>query len=564
MPQRMSTLSSSKKPLPKKNPSSVVEAVPERTQTERVLEAFEAQVKAQLEEKSLVHFEGLLTSPLGFGLTTASPLQRAIARVADGRPLAELACDERVLRAFGGVAPDPIKPAEFAIVSGIRTAKSLSAAALAVHWSQRADLSRLGPGEIPRISIVSLSKDLADVVFGHIVGRMMASPILSRLILETPTADTLMVRHPSGRPVEIKVVASSKAGSSLVARWSAGVILDEVARWGADDAAVSVNDLRDAVLLRILPGAQLVYISSPWAPMGFLYDLVKERWGKPSRDCVVVKAPAYDMAPLIWTDEKLEIARRDPRIYRTDIEADFADPEEALFTTQMLEVATRKEPLIAAPTPGAIYTAAIDPATRGNSFTLVVATGSGRKQKVICMAKQWTGSAVNPLRPAAVLQEIAQILKAYRVTVLDSDQYMGDALRDLAAQVGLVLIPHAWTGTERTKRYLTLRTMFELGEVELPPDPTVRQDLQRVVKRYTQTGISIDLAKSGDGRHADYAPAVCMALTRWHETMPTEDQSQFEDSYKGMSDVERKIWEPIEKKIRRKNDKAARNRRFTP
>jgi len=392
----------------------------------------------------------------------------------------------------------------------------------------------------------------------------MASPLLSKLILETPTADTLMIRHPSGRPVEIKVVASSKAGSSLVARWSAGVILDEVARWGSDDAAVSVNDLRDAVLLRILPGAQLVYISSPWAPMGFLYDLVKEKWGRPSRDCIVVKAPAYDMAPLIWTDDKLEIARRDPRIYRTDIEADFADPEEALFTTGMIESATREAPLASAPQPGVTYTAAIDPATRGNSFTLVVATGSGRKKKVICLARQWTGSAVNPLRPAAVLQEISHILKAYRVTVLDSDQYMGDALRDLANQVGLVLVPHAWTATERTKRYLTLRTMFELGDVELPPDPVVRQDLQRVVRRYTQNGVSIDLAKSGDGRHADYAPAICMALTRWHEQEQSQTQDSFEAGYRGLSPEEKEIWEPLEKKIRQKNERAARFKLFRP
>lgn len=528
------------------------------------LETFEAAVKRQLEQKSLVHFEGLLTSPLGFGLVTASPLQRAIARVADGRPLDDLAEDPAVIRAFGGCVPDPVRPSEFAIVSGIRTAKSLSAAALAVHWTQRCDTTMLGPGEIPRVSIVSLSKDLADVVFGHIVGRMMASPILSRLILETPTADTLMVKHPTGRPVEIKVVAASKAGSSLVARWSAGVIMDEVARWGSDDAAISANDLRDAVLLRILPGSQLVYISSPWAPMGFLYDLVKERWGKPSRDCIVVKAPAYDMAPIIWTPEKLQIAKRDPRIYRTDIEAEFADPEEALFTTTMIESATRKDPIIAAPVPGAIYTAAIDPATRGNSFTLVVATGSGRKQKVICLAKQWTGSPTNPLRPAMVLEEIAHILKAYRVTVLDSDQYMGDALRDLAMQVGLILVPHVWTATERTKRYMTLRTMFELGDVELPPDPMVRQDLQKVVKRYTQTGITIDLTKSGDGRHADYAPAICMALTRWHEETQNVAQQAFEGGYQGMDEEEKKIWGTIEKKLRRKNERSARFRPFRP
>lgn len=416
----------------------------------------------------------------------------------------------------------------------------------------------LGPGEIPRISIVSLSKDLADVVFGHVVGRTMASPLLSKLVLETPTADTMMIRHPSGRPVEIKVVASSKAGSSLVARWSAGVILDEVARWGSDDAAVSVNDLRDAVLLRILPGAQLVYISSPWAPMGFLYELVKERWGKPSRDCMVVKAPAYDMAPLIWTPEKLEIARRDPRIYRTDIEADFADPEENLFTSAMLDGATREGALMLPPEPGIQYTAAIDPATRGNSFTLVVASGSGRKQKRVILAKQWTGSAAIPLRPAAVLEEIAHILKAYRVTVLDSDQYMGDAMRDLANNVGLVLVPHAWTSTERTKRYLTLRTMFELGEVELPPDPVVRQDLQRVIRRYNSTGVTIDLVKSNDGRHADYAPAICMALTRWHEQQQSADQREFEEGYQGFSEDEKKIWTRIENNIRAKNKRSLR------
>jgi len=539
------------------SPSAAV-ADPARTQSDELLERFESAVREQLSAKDLSTFEGMLTSPLGFGLTTASPLQRAIARAVDGRALGELAEDPRVLRAFGGALPPHVRPSEFAIVSGIRTAKSLSSAGLAIHWSQRADLSLLGPGEIPRISIVSLSKDLADVVFGHVVGRTMASPLLSKLVLETPTADTLMIRHPSGRPVEIKVVASSKAGSSLVARWSAGVIMDEVARWGAVDAAVSVNDLRDAVLLRILPGAQLVYISSPWAPMGFLYELVKERWGKPDRDCMVVKAPAYDMAPMIWTPEKLEIARRDPRIYRTDIEAEFADPEENLFTAAMLDGATREGALFVPPEPGVQYTAAIDPATRGNSFTLVIASGSGRKQKRVIMAKHWTGTTAIPLRPAAVLEEIAHILKAYRVTVLDSDQYMGDAMRDLANNVGLILVPHSWTSTERTKRYLTLRTMFELGEVELPPDPVVRQDLQRVVRRYSGSGITIDLLKSNDGRHADYAPSICMALTRWHEQQQSEGQKEFEEGYRGLNEDEKKIWTRIENNIRAKNKRSLR------
>lgn len=482
----------------------------------------------------------------------------------DGRPMAELADDPAVLRAFGGVLPPEERPHEVVLCSGIRTGKSLITAARATFASQRADVTGLGPGEIPRISVVSATKDLADVIFGHIVGRMMASPILSKLILETPTADALMIRHPTGRPIEVKVIAASKAGSSLVARWSLGVIMDEVARWGNDDSAMSIAELRDAVLLRMRPGAQIMYVSSPWAPMGFLYDAVKEGWGRPTVNRLVIKTPAYDMAPSIWTPDKLEIAKRDPRVYRTDIEADFADPEESLFTTQMLDAATRPSPLVLPPEPNTQYTAAIDPATRGNSFTLVVATGSGRKQKQVVMAKQWTGSAVAPLSPKAVLQEIAFLLKAYRVSVLDSDQYMGDALRDLAMESGIVLVPHAWTSTERTKRYLTLRTMFETGEVGLPPDPTVRMDLQRVIRRHTTSGVSIELTKSGDGRHADYAPAICMALTRWHEQEIAPAQSDFEKKYQGMSEEERKIWGPLEKKWRKKSEWDRKWRFFLP
>ena len=76
-----------------KKPSSAVVDARVNSPSADILSAFEARVKQNLEEKSLVHFEGLLTSPLGFALTTASPLQRAIARVADGRPLGDLADD---------------------------------------------------------------------------------------------------------------------------------------------------------------------------------------------------------------------------------------------------------------------------------------------------------------------------------------------------------------------------------------------------------------------------------------------------------------------------------------
>lgn len=471
--------------------------------------------------------EWLLCDPHAFGLTTATPLQRAICRLAEGRPLLDLAKDETVANALGTTATLRLaQPKEFAILSGIRTAKSLIAGAAGIRCSQTCDVSTLGPGEIPRVSIVSFRMDLAQVILGHIVGRLQASPTLSSIQLEEPTSDSVLLRHPSGRPIEIKIVAGSRAGTTLVARWSAGCIFDEFARMiGGDEGVVNWNDSRDAVLLRLLPGAQMWHIGSPWAPYGPAYEMVQAHWGKPSSQLVVVVAPAPDMNPVYWTPARIEEAKKDPDVYRTDVLAQFATPEQALLSSETVERATRAAPATMPPEPGCIYTAAIDPATRGNGWTLVVATRKKGKRKVIVRAEEWRGSRSEPLNPTAVLQEIAAILGPYGVSAVKSDQHLGDALRDLARlQVvtlpdgstrPLAIIQITTTTDDRAKKWLAIRTRLEIGEIELPPSPVLRSDLLHLRKRSTTAGISIDLPMTSDGRHCDFAPAVMLALAAY-------------------------------------------------
>ena len=149
--------------------------------------------RAQRTETSGLTLERMLTSPNGFGLATATPLQQAICRIADGRPLDGL---ERVpLLANAGAYAEDIReratltwsigdvrklpssrPAELYIVGPIRSGKSLMTAAVGVCATQRCDLSLVGPGEVPRVSVVSLTTDLARVVHQHVVGRTTASP----------------------------------------------------------------------------------------------------------------------------------------------------------------------------------------------------------------------------------------------------------------------------------------------------------------------------------------------------------------------------------------------------
>jgi hypothetical protein len=459
--------------------------------------------------------EWKLTDEHAFGLTTASPLQRAVTRIADGRQLGELALHPHVIRALGDVHGLPHeKPREMFLLSGIRTAKSLIAACGAFHMAMTADVSSLRPGEVPRVSVVSLKKDLADVIMSHLVGTIQAKPLLRRFMVGQPSAEGVVLRHPSGMPIEVSVVAGSRAGSGLVARWSAGCIFDEFPRMvGGDDGVVNWDDMRQAVLLRLLGGCQLWHIGSPWAPYGPAYEVVTEHHGKPSIDRVVIRAPAPDMNPVTWTPERIEAAKRDPDAYRTDVLAEFASPEEALFSSESVDRCTRREPVIVGPKEGNTYYAAMDPATRGNGWTLAIATRENGKT-VVVRACEWQGSRDQPLDPGDVLGEIAGILAAYKIFTIDTDQAMGDALVKLGRQVGLTLQPVTLNQTSRARKYLAIRTRLDTGEIELPPVAKLRTDLLHLRKRVTPGGLAVDLPMTSDGRHCDYAPALMLVLSR--------------------------------------------------
>lgn len=474
----------------------------------------------------------MLTSPKGFGLATATPLQRAICRIADGRPLDELertplipnpdafAPDirERATLAWsiGDVRRLPERPpSELYIVGPIRSGKSLMTAAIGVCASQRCDLGLLGPGEVPRVSVVSLTTDLARVVHQHVTGRALASDSLRRLLASDPTADSVTFRHPSGHPVEVKIVAGSRAGGSLVSRWSAGVVFDEFTRMvGGEDGVVNFDDARSAVSGRLLPGAQLCGIGSPWAPFGPAYATVQAHWQQPNAQRLVIRAVGPAMNPVYWTPERCEELRtRDPVAFRTDVLGEFADPEMSLFSTDDLRAVTRSGSLELPPDPKHHYIAAIDPATRADAWTLVVATRNAAGVSQIAMARQWHARQGLPLSPQAVLREIAEILRPYNVARVVTDQWAADALADLGAQVGLWLHSISITSAKKVELFESMRALILANRVELPPMQELIDDLRRVRKRVTQSGISIELPRAA-GRHCDFAFAAALALSQ--------------------------------------------------
>lgn len=479
--------------------------------------------------------ETVLTDPEYFGLDKASPLQRAICRILDGKWVGpDLELDPEVWGAFGD-DPDVMQrmpremPSELVLIAGIRCGKSFVSAACAVRATQTCDVSHLSAGDIPRVSIVSLSLDTARQTWAHVRGNVEKSPKLRALMVGEPTADSLVLRHPSGRHIEIKIVAGSRAAGSLVARWSAGVIFDEAPRMvGSEDGVVNLDEARTFTVGRLLDGAQILMIGSPFAPFGPVHKLFVEHWGNPSRGMVICRAKAHWMNPTHWTPERrAELKRVNPDSHSVDVEANFLDPAGSMFTLAELERVARKAPLQLPADNRFAYGAAIDPATRGNGFALVVVTNLGefdyevapeitekREKYAVVLTHQWVGSKEQPLEVRQVFKEISELLKPYRISAVLTDQWSIDTMRPLASDAGLGLIEVALTSMLTYELFDAVRTRIIDQTLELPPEQVLLRDLASVQKKVRQASLAVDIPVGADGRHADYAIALALAVSR--------------------------------------------------
>ena len=464
------------------------------------------------------NLEELLT--VDFGLTTPTVLQRAVCCIADGRPMPrEILRHPHVLSAIGSMPANygRFRPKTIAFLSAIRGGKSLLTGAAGVRCALtwRAPQQMLD-SDVPRVSIISIKRDQAGVIFSHIAGAFSRSERLRAMLIDEPRADRILMRHPSGRPVEIMVVAGAKAGGTLTARYMAAVLFDEAPRMvGADDGKVNLEHERDAIRGRLMDCdcTSEWLTGSPWAPFGPVHEVYLAHFQKPNPAAVVVKARGDWLNPVWWTPERIdEVERDNPTAYRTDFLAEFADAEEALISSVELERCTRASGNLP-PERGYEYAAEMDPATRSNGWTLCVSKREGTKS-IIVLAKEWRGTRASPLSPERVFQEMAGILEPYGVTSVGTDQWSADANADLAKQCGLRLDEWPATGRSNSEGYMELRARISVGDVELPNDPVLLADLRRIRRVTTQAGIAIHLPNTNDGRHCDYAPAVMRVAQR--------------------------------------------------
>lgn len=278
------------------------------------------------------------------------------------------------------------------------------------------------------------------------------------------------------------------------------------------DMKVNLPDALVALKARLLPGAQIDLIGSPWAPAGLIYDLFVDRYGRPGEDLLFMIAKGPDMHPAHFTPELCEKLRKeDPTAYRTDVLAQFCDPPSSLLSSLDVEACSRKAPLDLQPNQHPCV-AAIDPANRRNAWTLTIVRPKPNGDPEVVLTRQWIGSHAAPLKSSRIFELIAPILELYRIGELYTDQGNYDDKWELAEQAGITLVADPFTAAEWKRHAKHLELLISNHRLELPPNAAMRADILGIQKKLTARDWQIVLPNTGDGRHGDYVPSLCLAL----------------------------------------------------
>jgi hypothetical protein len=158
------------------------------------------------------------------------------------------------------------------------------------------------------------------------------------------------------------------------------------------------------------------------------------------------------------------------------------------------------------------YVATIDPATRGNAWTLAITTLSDDHVRKVVLTREWRGTKKKPLVPGQVFAEIAPLLRIYKLRHVHSDQFAEDSMREIARQHDVYLVVDVpWSAGTKADAYDGLLMLTREGRFEIPPDVVVKNDLLGIRTKMTRNGIIYELATQGP-RHSDYAPCIAMGI----------------------------------------------------
>jgi hypothetical protein len=425
----------------------------------------------------------LLGAALGDPASWATWL--AALRASSGLPL----IDEQQQKVFASIAGDRPPPAhrvrELWAVVGRGGGKSRVAAAVATHTALLQQ-TKLAPGEVGHVLVLSPTIAQAKIVFGYVLGFIEASPVLRGEIVST-TASEIRLRN------NIIIGTHPNSFRSVRGRTLLAVIFDEVSFWRDTESANPDLEVHRAVLPSLIrSNGQLIAISTPYRKLGLLYQKHRDFFGVADDDVLVVQGDSRAFNPTLSGKAIVQAMADDPEagisewqgLFRADISAFLSDAD-------IDAVVDYDRPLELPPRSDVTYQSFLDPSGgRHDAFAICIAHKENERTVVDVIR-----SVTPPFDPADVVAKFAALLKEYRCYTVRGDNYSAEWTVQAFKAVG---IRYERSELAKSQLYTEGLVAFTRRAISLPNHQRLLREL-RLLERHTHTGgrDSVDHGRTG-------------------------------------------------------------------
>lgn len=456
----------------------------------------------------------------------------------------------------------PVAKRVAAAVCGRGSGKSLLGGTRVLHLAMTVDVSRLAAREIAFCPVVAPDLDTAQQVVRFALG---AAERLGLQISQRQNGGEsgFTINRAGGKKVRIVARSASVGGRSIRGRSMPCAVLDEACFFRDSKHKVNDQDIYDALLPRIMPGGQLIILSSPWIEAGLLYDLWRRNYDHPL-DALVAHAPTS----LMRTDDvdvlaAIDVERQvDPEKCARERDAQFMTSiVNAFFDARAIaDMLTHQE---FDPIQNSTRTVGGDFAFRKNatSFAAIQTYGKGgvdgdATYETLGLYERLPRGT--PLKPSEICSDAIEFAKDVGCDEIVADGHYRETIAEYLhnAKLSHIIAPEGAQG--KAEVYQVARSLIHEGKVKLPiafrgdaglTEKLLRQ-MREVVSRPLAGGaISIDSPTWRTGEHGDMASAFVLALWRAYKIgwdAPVKTQAQVKaDAAKaaGIDDLERQYME---------------------
>ncbi len=372
--------------------------------------------------------------------------------------------------------------------------------------------TRVTKGEQAVIPIVAQDQRATRIAFGYVRDYLSSPEIAGCVVNERQNEIELM----NG----LSIIAFPCTLRSLRG-WSIPCgVLDELAFFRLEgqvdsDVEVQASIRRGGISF---PMTTLVKISTPYMKSGVLYDDFQKAFGKDDPDLLVWRASSALMNPTLTPERLAKEKRLDPSRYAREYEAEFTDDLSAFLPTAWVQAAVKAGRFELPPRAGVTYVAACDPSGGGPdafTFTIVHRDGERVVQDVLKGYKRVAGQSPNL---SAVVREIAEYLRAYRIREIYGDRFTGNWARQEFQKAGIAYnhLEVERNGktvyVDRSTAYGEVGPLFAQGLIELLDHPEQQREFQLLERRARPGGN--DLIDHPRGGHDDHANSFALAATK--------------------------------------------------